>query len=205
VMMDSRAHGESGGAMATYGWLERHDTQAIIDALSTAVAPRNLFALGSSMGASIALQSAGVEPRITGVVAESSFSDLREVTYDYTGLHWTPWLGKTLFRPASWTGLAEVEKGGGFVADDISPEKAVAIHPFPVLLICDAFDRIIPCRHSQRIFEAATGPKELWEVPLSGHASALGTAAAEYEQRVITFFEHLRGGATVTSGSSGVR
>jgi hypothetical protein len=26
VMMDSRAHGESGGAMATYGWLERLDS-----------------------------------------------------------------------------------------------------------------------------------------------------------------------------------
>src|SRR5467141_1627264 len=33
VMMDHRAHGESGGAMATYGWLERNDTRAIIDAL----------------------------------------------------------------------------------------------------------------------------------------------------------------------------
>src|SRR5579863_6025141 len=26
VMMDSRAHGQSGGAMATYGWKERWDT-----------------------------------------------------------------------------------------------------------------------------------------------------------------------------------
>src|SRR6266853_5726954 len=33
VMMDSRAHGASGGPMATYGWLERNDTRAIIDAL----------------------------------------------------------------------------------------------------------------------------------------------------------------------------
>ena len=33
IMMDSRAHGASGGAMATYGWLEKRDTQAIIDAL----------------------------------------------------------------------------------------------------------------------------------------------------------------------------
>jgi alpha-beta hydrolase superfamily lysophospholipase len=99
--------------MATYGWLERHDTQAIVSALYTAEKPLRLFALGSSMGASIALQSAGVEPRISGVVAESSFSDLREVTYDYAGLHWTPWLGRTFFRPATWTGLSEMEKQGG--------------------------------------------------------------------------------------------
>jgi hypothetical protein len=29
VMMDSRAHGESGGQMATYGWKERYDTVAL--------------------------------------------------------------------------------------------------------------------------------------------------------------------------------
>ena len=33
VMMDSRAHGESGGEMATYGWKERYDTMAIMNAL----------------------------------------------------------------------------------------------------------------------------------------------------------------------------
>src|SRR5713226_3120209 len=33
VMMDARAHGASGGPIATYGWLERNDTRSIIDAL----------------------------------------------------------------------------------------------------------------------------------------------------------------------------
>jgi uncharacterized protein len=205
VMMDSRAHGESGGVMATYGWLERNDTHAIVNALYATETPLSVFGLGSSMGAAIALQSAAIEPRIVGVVAESSFSDLREVSYDYAGLHWTPWLGKTLFRPATWTALSEVEKQGGFATDDVSPEKSVAIRPFPVLLICDALDHIIPCRHSHRIFDAAIGPMELWDVPLSAHASAIGTAPAEYEQRVIAFLEHQRAGSLVTSESTGIK
>jgi len=33
VMMDARAHGASEGPIATYGWLERNDTRAVIDAL----------------------------------------------------------------------------------------------------------------------------------------------------------------------------
>ena len=33
VMMDARAHGASDGPIATYGWLERNDTRAIVDAL----------------------------------------------------------------------------------------------------------------------------------------------------------------------------
>jgi pimeloyl-ACP methyl ester carboxylesterase len=194
VMMDSRSHGESEGALATYGWLERRDAQSIVDALYVAEKPHGLFALGSSMGAAIALQAAAVEPRIGGVVAESSFSDLREVSYDYVGLHWTPWLGKTLFRPGSWTAISVGERKGGFSADEVSPEKAVAARPFSVLLICDLLDRRIPCRHSRRIFEAAKGPKALWEVH-ADHAEALGTAPQEYEQRVIAFLQGLRGPA----------
>jgi alpha-beta hydrolase superfamily lysophospholipase len=191
VMMDARAHGESGGAMATYGWLERRDTHAVVDELYAHETPRSLFALGSSMGAAIALQSAAIEPRIAGVVAESSFSDLREVTYDYAGLHLSPWLGKTLFRPGTWTLISTARKEGSFSADDVSPEKSAAARPFPLLLICDGSDRIIPCRHSRRIFIAATGPKELWEVAGAGHASALGTDPAEYERRVIAFLENV--------------
>src|SRR5258707_7775797 len=33
VMMDARAHGASGGPIATYGWLGRNDPRAILDAL----------------------------------------------------------------------------------------------------------------------------------------------------------------------------
>jgi hypothetical protein len=33
LMMDARAHGASGGPIATYGWLERNDTRVIIDSL----------------------------------------------------------------------------------------------------------------------------------------------------------------------------
>jgi len=192
LMMDARAHGDSGGSMATFGWIERRDTRAIIDALSAVETPRNVFAQGSSMGAAIALQSAAVEPRIAGVVAESSFSDLREVTYDYAGLHWSPLLGKTLFRPGTWTVISTAQKEGGFSVDEVSPEKSVRARPFPILLICDQSDQIIPCRHTRRIFGAAAGPKEIWEVPGAGHASAIGAEPAEYERRVIAFLDHLR-------------
>jgi alpha-beta hydrolase superfamily lysophospholipase len=103
VMMDARAHGASQGPIATYGWLERKDTQAIVDALEIADHPRHLFALGESMGAGIALQSVAIEPRIEGVVAEASFASLREASYDYAGLRRSPLLGKTLFAPGTWT------------------------------------------------------------------------------------------------------
>jgi alpha-beta hydrolase superfamily lysophospholipase len=188
VMMDSRAHGESGGDMATYGWKERYDTVAIANALYATEQVDHLGALGVSMGAAIALQSAAVEPRIEGVVAEDPFANLREASYDYAGMELSPLLGMTLFRPATISGMSEIAKDGGFQPDDVSPEKAVATRPFAVLLICGTSDHRIPCRHAARIYQNARGPKELWIVNGAGHAAALGHAPLEYEDRVMAFF-----------------
>jgi uncharacterized protein len=189
VMMDSRAQGESGGDIETYGWKERYDTVAVTDALYGSEQVRNFYALGVSLGAAIALQSAAVEQRIEAVAAEAPFADLREVSYDYGGLHAGSWLGKSLFRPASTVAMKSVRKDGGFKPEDASPEKVVAERPFPVLLICGTRDATIPCRHSERIYKAAIGPKELWIVQRAGHASALGQDPAQYEKRVVDFFE----------------
>jgi alpha-beta hydrolase superfamily lysophospholipase len=214
VMMDARSHGASEGQIATYGWLERNDTRAIVDALLLSEVgqpasetdlkppvdlpdprpgrPLHIFALGESLGAGVALQSAAVEPRIEAVVAEASFANLREASYDYAGLRRSPWLGKTLFAPFSWMLLYRGEKLTGLPVAEVSPEKAVAARPFPVLLICDEKDEALPCRHTQRIYAAARGPKQLWEVPGAFHTAALGFQPAEFQRRVLEFFANVR-------------
>ncbi|HEV2489785.1 MAG TPA: alpha/beta fold hydrolase [Candidatus Acidoferrales bacterium] len=192
VMMDAREQGASDGRLATFGWKERSDTKAIVDALYARDNPRDVFELGESMGGAIALQSAEIDPRIRAVVAEASFSSLREVSYDYAGLDVSSLLGRTLFRPAAFLALRSAEKEGGFRASDVSPELAVAERAFPVLLICGTRDRIIPCRHSRRILQAATGPKQLGVVPGAGHTGAFGTEPEEFKQRVLVFFEEAR-------------
>jgi uncharacterized protein len=188
ALMDARAHGASDGDIATYGWLERNDTRAILDALVAAEHPTYIFALGESMGAGIALQSAAVDPRIEAVVAEAGFASLREASYDYAGLQRSPLLGKTLFAPGAWIMLARGQSLAGFPAADVSPEKSVAARPFPVLLICDEADMTLPCRHTKKIFAAATGPKSLWVVPHAYHTAALGYEPAEFKRRVLSFF-----------------
>ncbi len=193
TMMDARAHGASEGPMATYGWLERNDTRAIVDALEASEHPRHLFVLGESMGAGIALQSAAVEPRIEAVVAEASFANLQEAAYDYAGLRRYPWLGKTWFAPGTWTMLYRGESLAGFPAAEVSPEKAVAARAFPVFLICDAEDVALPCRHTKLIYDAAIGPRQMWIVPHAYHTAALGYEPAEFHRRVLDFFARYGG------------
>ncbi|HXY00519.1 MAG TPA: alpha/beta fold hydrolase [Candidatus Limnocylindrales bacterium] len=188
TLMDARAHGESEGPIATYGWLERNDTHTILDALAASEHPSRIFALGESMGAGIALQSAAVDPRIEAVVAEAPFASLREASYDYAGLQRYPWLGRTLFAPGAWVMLARGQSLAGFPAADVSPEHAVATRAFPVFLICDTADTTLPCRHAKRIYAAARGPKTLWVVPNAFHTAALGYQPVEFKRRVLRFF-----------------
>lgn len=191
TLMDARAHGESEGPMATYGWLERNDTSAILDALIASEHPTHIFALGESMGAGIALQSAGIDSRIEAVVAEAPFANLREASYDYAGLQKYPLLGKTLFAPGAWVMLARGQALAGFPAANVSPVQAVAaraFRAFPVFLICDGADTSLPCRHVEKIYAAARGPKTLWVVPNAFHTAGLGYEPEEYKRRVLRFF-----------------
>ena len=151
-------------------------------------APAHIFALGESMGAGLALQSAAADPRIEAVVAEAPFASLREASYDYAGLRFSPFLGKTLLRPFSWTLLYRGQKLTGLDISQVSPEKSVASRAFPVLLICDEKDEALPCRHTQAIYNAAIGPKQLWVVPGAYHTAALGFQPAEFVRRVTQFF-----------------
>ena len=192
VMMDARAHGASDGAIASYGWLERKDVSAEVDALEWDEHPAHIFELGNSMGAGIALEAAGADPRIEAVVAEAPFADLQEAAYDYAGLQRWPLLGKTWFAPGAWTVVYHGERIAGFPAAEVSSIKAVQQRAFPLLLICDEADVVLPCRHSEKILHAASGPRELWRVPGALHTGAMGTAPQEFRRRVTTFFEGAR-------------
>src|SRR5262249_19547456 len=102
-------------------------------------------------------------------------------------------LGKTLFAPGAWTVVYRGEKLAGFPASEVSPVKAVSRRAFPLLLICDGADVVLPCRHAEKILEAAIGRKEQWRVAGRLPTGALGTARAEFRQRVVAFFDRERG------------
>ena len=103
LMPDARAHGESGGAIATYGLLERDDIHQWVDFLRSQSHVRCVYGLGESMGGAELLQSLATDAKFCGVVAESPFSTFRE-RLRTTGMgqpfHFGPWVGRTvLLRP----------------------------------------------------------------------------------------------------------
>jgi len=189
LMPDARAHGESGGDLATYGLLERDDIHRWVQWLEDNRHPRCVYGLGESMGAAELLQSLATEPRFCAVAAESPFSTFREITYDRMGqpFHLGPWLGKSLLRPVVESAYAFTRVLYGLNMDRVSPEDAVAASTVPVLLIHGDNDTNIPIRHSRRI--VARNPNVvLWVVPGTGHSNAIDTSGSELESRLIGWF-----------------
>ncbi len=85
LLPDARAHGESGGDLATYGVKEAGDVRRWYDWLETAESPRCIDGLGNSMGAALLLESLQTTSGFCAVVAESPFANFREASYDRLG------------------------------------------------------------------------------------------------------------------------
>jgi alpha-beta hydrolase superfamily lysophospholipase len=190
LLPDARAHGASGGQLATYGLLESDDIRHWFDWLQQTQHPGCVFGFAESMGAAQLLQSLQTEPHFCAVAVESPFSSFREIAYDRVGqfFHTGPWLGRTVLRPVVEVAFAYARWKYKLNFEQVSPEMAVAATKVPVLLIHGTNDRNIPVRHSRRM--AVNNPTlVLWEVPDTDHCGAISTAPQEFEQRLIRWLD----------------
>jgi uncharacterized protein len=193
LMPDARAHGGSGGELATYGLKETDDIHRWVDWIETAEHPRCIFGLGESMGAAQLLQALPKEPRFCAVVAESPFATFREVAYARFGrqFHTGPWLGRTFFRPTVDVGFLYVRLRYGLNMEAASPENAIVGTRIPVLLIHGLNDTNIPPYHSDLIQARNPSDVVVWKVPGALHTGAHAVAPQEFERRVLGWFaEH---------------
>jgi hypothetical protein len=189
LMPDARAHGSSGGELATFGLLESDDITRWLDWLEHNDDPKCIFGLGESMGAALLLQSLRSERRFCAVAAESSFASFREIAYDRVGQYFRtgPWLGPTVLRPVVKFAFVYARWKYKLDFEEVSPEKAVATTTIPVFLIHGQSDSNIPVRHSRLI--AAQNPSVVvWEVPNTEHCGAVSTAPDEFSDRLLRWF-----------------
>lgn len=184
LMYDSRAHGESGGRYCTYGYHEKHDVQIAIYEVQKKFTTGKIGLFGTSMGAAVALQAAGIEPRIAAVAAEASFATLREITVDYQKrLMRLPW---HFLRNIS---MKRSEAIAHFRHREVSPLEAVKNIRVPVLFIHGMNDTFIKHEYSEQMYAAAHEPKELWLVDGANHNNVHETGGAAYEERIVRFFK----------------
>jgi len=190
LMPDARAHGTSGGKLATFGLLESEDIHRWLDWLEQNDHPECIFGLGESMGAALLLQSLRSETRFCAVAGESPFASFREIGYDRVGqfFHTGPWLGRTVLRPIIEFAFVYARWKYNLDFERVSPENAVAATKTPVFLIHGQADSNIPVRHS-RLIAVRNPAVPLWEVPNTDHCGAIGTNPGEFSEKLIRWFD----------------
>jgi uncharacterized protein len=193
LVPDSRAHGESGGDLATYGLLEADDVHRWVSWLMDQEHPLRVFGLGESLGGAVLIQALPIETRFNAIVADSAYSSFERIAQDRVAarLPFSPQIGRWLALPPIWSGFLYARLKYGLDFRKASPEAAIAQSKTPVLLIHGLYDRLTPPEHSRIL--AASNPRstELWLVPGAGHTGAYGAAPVEFEDRVLGFYQNL--------------
>jgi dipeptidyl aminopeptidase/acylaminoacyl peptidase len=180
LMFDSPGHGESSGSVK-WGEPERQGLVAALGFLAneSGVDTTRLGALGFSMGGVIVAQVAARDTRLRAIVLSATFADAIEQTRFLYGR-----LGGLWQWPARFAG-----RRAGANEREMRPiESMPGLSPRPVLFIAGGDDTVVPAWMVQRLYDAASEPKQFWVVPRAGHGGYDGFGA-EYERRLCSFFD----------------
>lgn len=201
LLPDARAHGDSGGQIATYGIKESDDIHRWIDWLEQS-RPKCVYGFGESMGAALLLQSLKEETRFCAVVAESPFAQFQVVAYERAAsyVRMPAWFGRTALRPVVDFALFYTRHKYGIDFRTANPAYAVAKTQTPMLLIGDTNDIDILPHHAEDLAKLNPQNATLWMVEGAHHTGAWSVNHALFEQRVTGFLRRL----CVECGSSSV-
>jgi len=191
LLPDSRAHGESGGTLATYGLRESGDIHRWVDWLYARQKSKCVYGFGESMGAALVLQSLSQEDRFCAVVAESPFSSFRAVGYERAAfyLRAPSWIGSIVLRLPVDAGMGYVQWRYGLDFDGDNPAEAVGHSTTPVLLIHGTDDINILPHHSDLIAARSPSHVALWRVPGAAHCGASSVEPELFWTKVLTWFD----------------
>jgi fermentation-respiration switch protein FrsA (DUF1100 family) len=190
LLPDARAHGESGGAIATYGVLEAKDIALWADWLKQRN-PGCVYGFGESMGAGLVLQSLREHAAFCAVIAESPFSDFRHAAYDrIAGRSGVPRpLTRVLAALPVEVGFVYARLRYGIDFSLASPKDAVAHSSTPVLLIHGLADQNLFPDNTERIQHVRANYLDTWFVPGAAHCGAWSTTGEVFNHRVLGYFQ----------------
>ncbi len=185
VFFDFRAHGFSDGRVTTYGIRERFDVMAVVDWLKRErpAQSRVIIGLGSSQGALALALAAADEPRIDAVVLDSPFTSPRELARHHARR--LPILGPMMVNLllAAMSAQTQTDFFSASAVDAVA-----SLGDRPVMVIHGDEDVMMPASHSQRLFDAVTGPREIWFGP-GPHSNVMTTAPSQYAERLFDFLD----------------
>ena len=190
LVFDRRGEGESDGEPNTFGWSGDRDAKAAVDYLQTRsdLDPERIGAIGQSVGGEMLIEAAAEDRDLKAIVSDGAgaraYSDSVD-ELDYAG-------GDPI-SDLLYSANSAVRVGALSVLTNQPPPANLKsligrIAPRPVMLIGAPNSK-----HGEELnrdyYAAAKEPKTLWEIPEASHVGGIDARPAEYERRVVGFFD----------------
>ena len=181
LAIDLRAHGDSGGQLATLGIRERFDVLGAVRWLKREQAngAGRVYALGASLGGAAVLAAATEgtpeADAIEAVVVYGTYANLGDLMNETARDRFPGPMGWLL----KWIGfpLAELHSGERLRHFDIAG-RMTRLWPRPVMIVHGTKDEFISIAHGRKLFRDASLPKDAIWVPEGTHNSIVGDEGA---------------------------
>ncbi|HNG89464.1 MAG TPA: alpha/beta fold hydrolase, partial [Saprospiraceae bacterium] len=165
LLLDQRAHGQSGGEFCTFGFHEKHDVSTAVDTLLSRHPRMRVGVMGHSLGGAVALQSLAHDPRLQFGIVESTFHSLEAVVEQY---------GQNYFGIRSnWLARHTLDKSAAIAQFDpysVLPCKSAECIRQPVFMSHGDADERIPIAFGRINYEhLASASKEWHTIPGARH------------------------------------
>jgi fermentation-respiration switch protein FrsA (DUF1100 family) len=185
LLFDERGEGDSEGEPHMLGWSGRNDLDGAVQFLHRqGIEPGRIGGLGLSVGGEMLIETAGQSDGLAAVVSEGASErwGADEFAYDAPGSKWFD-LPAIALRDAAMAVFANR------LPPPVLEDEAADIAPRPVLFIAGAEGQAAEVPANEQFVAAAGEQAELWIITGAGHVGGLRTAPADYEQRVVGFFD----------------
>ncbi len=188
VLVDSRAHGKSGGNFCTYGFKEKRDISKVIDYIKKKNDSVPIGIWGNSMGGAIAIQTLEFDKRIDFGIIESTFTNLDAIVYDYQKSY-TYDIG---FKMICNKALKEAGKIADFNPSEVSPLSSVKNIEQPIIIAHGENDKNIKFEYGKLLFEnLKSSQKTFIPVKNGGHFDLAQKGGQNYYLQIENFvLEH---------------
>ena len=190
LLFDRRGEGESDGDPNLLGWQGERDVHAAVAYLQHRpdVDPERIGGVGLSVGGEMMIEAAAESPALRAIMSEGgSGRSVRDVVAN-PGTSWMELIGTGVLTAAT-----------ALFTDNVPPADLLSLVPKisgATFFVYGEQGQPTERPANEAFYAAASGPKELWEVPGSGHVKGIEAQPAEYERRVVGFFDRTLLGAT---------
>jgi hypothetical protein len=186
LLFDRRGEGESDGDPNIFGWGGEQDVAAAVEFLRRRpdVDDDRIGGIGLSVGGEMMIEAAAESDGLKALVSEGAgIRSLREALA----------IPETRKKVEAVLAHAVVTPAVALFSDSLPPpsleDLSGRISPRPLFLVYAVPGQGGEAELSETYYDAAREPKEIWLVPGAGHTGGIEAEPAEYERRVVGFFD----------------